>query len=335
MNFHPDDHCTRPRPDREPIAACWRRETIVAGRRYQPANRGLPVARPLALAIVAVLCAAVPGRAAIVQRDLDRVGVTPPPHAALPLDLPVQGEDGASKPLRSWLGTTPDVLVLADYTCKTLCGPMISITSDALRKSGLRPGKDFRLIVIGLDPKDTAADAVRMKQAQVGSAGELSAASYFLRGNAETIGTLTGALGFASVYDRDRDQFAHPAAAFVIAPDGRLARALPGLAIEPASIRLAIVDAGKGKVGTLTDHIRLLCYGYDPASGTYSLAIGRLLAASGGATIAALMLLIGLLLRREHAARRSETNARRLPVHARMPTTDRPRRKPAPPPTSG
>jgi protein SCO1/2 len=278
------------------------------------------VARLLAFAIVASLFfAAVPGRAAIIQRDLDQVGVTPPSNAALPLDLPLQGEDGSTKPLRSWLGVTPDVLVLADYTCKTLCGPVISIASDALSKSGLRPDRDFRLIVVGLDPKDTAADAANMKQAQVG--GEIAATSVFLRGDVDTIGALTKALGLSSVYDRDRDQFAHPAAAFVIAPDGRLARALPGLALEPASLRLALVDAGKGNIGTLTDHIRLLCYGYDPASGTYTVAIGRLLAASGGATILALVLLIGLLLRREHAAR-SETNARRLPARAHTPTTD-------------
>jgi len=278
------------------------------------------VTRPFALAIVAILfLAAVPARASIAQHDLNQVGVTPPSNAALPLDLPLQGEDGSTKPMRSWLGATPDVLVLADYTCKTLCGPVISIASDGLARSGLRPGKDFRLIVVGLDPKDTAADAANMKQAQVG--GEIAATSVFLRGDAEIIGVLTKALGFSSVYDRDRDQFAHPAAAFVIAPDGRLARALPGLALEPASLRLALVDAGKGAVGTFTDHVRLLCYGYDPASGTYTVAIGRLLAASGGATILALVLLIGLLLRREHAAR-SETNARRLRAQGRMPTTD-------------
>jgi protein SCO1/2 len=268
---------------------------------------------------VAILFASVPGHAAIVQRSLDRVGVTPPPNATLPPDLPLQGEDGSAKTLRSWLGATPDVLVLADYTCETLCGPVTSIVSAALAHSGLRPGKEFRLIVVGLDPKDTATDAANMKQAQIG--GELSAASYFLRGDAETIGTLARALGYSFVYDRDRDQFAHPAAAFVIAPDGRVARALSGLAVDPTTIRLAIVDAGKGAVGTLTDHIRLLCYGYDPASGTYTVAIGRLLAASGGATIAALVLLITLLLRREHAARGSETNARRLPTKARTPTT--------------
>ena len=290
------------------------------------------VARPLTLAIVAImLLAAPPGRAAIVQRDLDRVGVSPSSGAALPLDLPLQGEDGSTKPLRSWLGATPDVLVLADYTCETLCGPVISIASDALARSGLRPGKDFHLIVVGLDPKDTTADAASMKRAQVGTAGEMPAASIFLRGDAGTIATLTKALGFSSVYDRDRDQFAHPAAAFVIASGGRVARALPGLAVDPASIRLAIVYAGRGAVGTFTDHIRLLCYGYDPASGTYTVAIRRLLAASAGATILALMLLIGLLLRREQAPSANETNALRLPARARMPTIERPRRMPAPP----
>ena len=246
--------------------------------------------RPIAPAIVAMLLlAAVPGRAAIVQRDLDHIGAT------------------------------PDVMVLADYTCETLCGPVISIVSDALGKSGLRPGKDFRLVVVGLDPKDTVADAARMKQAQVG--GEIAEASTFLRGDAGAIAELTRALGFSSVYDRDRDQFAHPAAAFVIAPGGRLASVLPGLAVEPANIRLALVDAGKGNVGTFTDRVRLLCYGYDPASGTYTVAIGRLLAASGGATVVALVLLIGLLLRRERAAR-SETDAHRRPARAQTPTTD-------------
>ena len=288
--------------------------------------------RLVTIAIVAlVLDSAVPLRAAITQHDLNGVGVTPPPNAALPLDLPLQGEDGTAKPLQFWLGSKPSVLLLADYTCKTLCGPVISIVSDALAHSGLRPATDFRLIVVGLDPKDTAADAARMKQAQVRLDGDNSAASYFLRGDAGTIGALTGALGFVSVYDRDRDQFAHPAPAFVITPDGRLARALPGLAIDPVTIRLAIIDAGKGIVGTWADHIRLLCYGYDPASGTYSVAIGRILAVTGGVTIAVLGLLIGFLLRREHAARPTATNAHRLTAQSRMSTTELPIRKRAPP----
>jgi protein SCO1 len=279
----------------------------------------------------ALLGAVDPLRAAVTHQDLTDVGVTGPANATLPLNLPLQGEDGSTKPLRFWLGAKPTVLVLVDYTCKTLCGPVISIVSDALAHSGLRLGADFRLIVVGLDPKDTATDAARMKRAQLGPDDEPSAASYFLRGDAATIGVLTKAVGFSSVYDRDRDQFAHPAAAFVITPDGRLSRALPALTIDPATIRLAIIDAGNGTVGTWADHIHLLCYGYDPASGTYSVAIGRLLAAAGGATIAILTLLIGLLLWREHLARQAGTNVHRVTPQSRMPTTEWPRRKPAPP----
>jgi protein SCO1/2 len=273
----------------------------------------------IAAAVVLILGAALPARAAVTQREIAEVGVTSPPDARLPLDLPLQGEDGSTKPLRLWLGTAPSVWVLADYTCETLCGSVISIVSGALARSGLRPGADFRLIVVGLDPKDTAADAARMKQAQAGLSGE---SVYFLRGDAGAIGVLTEALGFRSAYDREHDQFAHPAAAFVVAPDGRLARALSGLAVDPATMRLAVVDAGKGGVGTLTDHIRLLCYGYDPAQGTYSVAIGRILAASAVVSIAVLALLIWLLLRREHAAGLLRADARRLTTPSQTPTTD-------------
>jgi protein SCO1/2 len=208
--------------------------------------------------------------------------------------------------------------VLADYTCETLCGPVVAIVADALSHSGLQEGADFRFIVIGLDPKDTAEDAARMKQAQLGQ----NSTSHFLTADAGSISALTKALGFVSVYDRDRDQFAHPAAAFVISPGGRISRALPGLAVDPASIRLAIVDAAKGTVGTLTDHIRLLCYGYDPASGTYSVAIGRILAAAGGVTVAALMLLIGLLLRHSRPAPQPAADGLRCASRSRTSTAE-------------
>ncbi len=269
--------------------------------------------------VIAAFFLVAPLHAAVTQRELASVDIVLPSHATLPLSLPLRGEDGAATPIQVWLANKPSVWVLADYTCETLCGPVLSIVADALVHSGLRPGIDFRLIVVGLDPKDTAADAANMKQTQIGAAGSMHDASIFLRGDAAAVAELTNALGFHSVYDRGHDQFAHPAAAFVVAPDGRVVRALAGLAVDPASIRLAVVEASQGAVGTLTDHVRLLCYGYDPASGTYSVAIGRVLAASGGATIAALILLIGLLLRRERA-KENETNARHLPVRARTPT---------------
>jgi protein SCO1/2 len=270
---------------------------------------------------LSLLSAQDPLRAAVTQHDLAGVEVTTPSKAAVPMDLLLRGEDDIPHPLRLWLPGKPAVLVLADYTCETLCGPVISIVSGALAQSGL-PRSDYRFVVIGLDPKDTAADAARMRRAQIGPDDEGPARSAFLRGDAAAIGALTKALGFAYTYDGDRDQFAHPAAAFVIAPDGRLARALSGLAVDPAMLRLAIVDAANGTVGTWTDHVRLLCYGYDPASGTYTIAIRRILATAAGLTVVSLALLIGLLLRHQHAGQPAGPIARRFGARSRTSTID-------------
>ena len=112
--------------------------------------------------IVLVLGGVLPVRAAVSQSDVTKEGVAPPPNAALPLNLPLQGEDGLA-------GKHASVWALVDYACETLCGPVVSIVSDTPARSGLRPDADFRLIVVGLDPKDTAADAARIKEAQAGS----------------------------------------------------------------------------------------------------------------------------------------------------------------------
>jgi protein SCO1/2 len=255
-------------------------------------------------AYFAVLGAISSAEAGLSKADLAQIDAAPLPNAVLPLDLPLQGERGDVKPVQQWLGNSPSVWILADFTCETLCGPVISIVSDALVQTGLIPGADFRLIVVGLDPKDTAIDAAEMKNAQVGTDGYLPANAFFLRGDTKDIAKLTGAFGFRSVYDSEHDQFAHPAAAFVVTPGGRIARVLSGLALDPADLRLALVDASQGKIGSWADHIRLLCYGFDPESGVYTAAVGRIMASAGALTIIALALFILILFRREPAMRK-------------------------------
>ncbi len=220
----------------------------------------------------------------------------------MPPNLVLRDETGRAKPLREWLSALPSLWVLADYTCKTLCGPVISIVAGELARSGLRPGADFRLIVLGFDPKDQASDARAMKRAQIGDNGDLAANSHFLLGDPRAVADLTDAFGFRTSYDRDHDQFAHPAAVFAVSPDGHVARALSAVALDPASLRLALVDAGRGKIGSFADHVRALCYGFDPASGVYTVLVGRMLAAVGAVSLLTLLLLIGFLLRRQRPA---------------------------------
>lgn len=252
---------------------------------------------------LALSCLFSPAAVALTQADLAQVEAAPAANAVLPPLLLLQGENGETRPLRQWLGTAPSIWILADYTCKTLCGPIISIVSEALEQSGLRPGKDFRLIVAGLDPKDSAADAAAMKDAQLGTTGSLVQHAFFLRGSAPNIAELSGAFGFRSVYDREHDQFAHPAAAFVVTPGGRVARVLSGLALDPTDLKLALVDAGEGRVGTWKDHFRLMCYGFDPTKGIYNVAIGRMLSGAAALTILVLGLFILVLFRRDATQR--------------------------------
>jgi protein SCO1/2 len=255
----------------------------------------------LAIALCLGVGWATPTRAALSKVDIARVEATPAPNARLPLDLTLTDEQGAAKTVQTWLNGKPAVWVFADYTCKTLCGPVIGIVADALEKSGLRPGRDFSYMVVGLDPKDTAASAAAMKHARIGD--DLADHTSFLRTSPSDTATLLHAFGYKAAYDAENDQFAHPAAAFVVGPKGRIAYVLSGLALQTTDLRLALVSASQGRVGSFTDHVRLLCYGFDPARGIYTVAIGRVLAAAGAVTAISLIVLIAALLRADRALR--------------------------------
>jgi protein SCO1/2 len=168
------------------------------------------------------------------------------------------------------LAGRPGILVFADYTCRTLCGPVLTFVAAGLERSGLVAGTDYGLIVIGLDPNDDLESARAMKAAHIGSGTPLAAATVVLSGEQAAITAATAALGYRDAYDSEHDQFAHPAAAFAVNSAGRVTQVLSGLGLDGADLRLALVEAGEGRVGSLGDRLRLLCYGFDPLRGIYT-----------------------------------------------------------------
>ena len=82
-----------------------------------------------------------------------------------------------------------------------------------------------------------------------------------------------------------RSQFAHPAVVVTLAADGAVSRVLSGLTLTGDDLRLALVDTADGKIGTVVDRLRLLCYGYDPAQGIYTPAIMSILRVGGVLTV--------------------------------------------------
>jgi protein SCO1/2 len=236
--------------------------------------------------LVIALLANGPAFGAVSRAVLDQVYVDPKPGATLPLSLTFRDDAGRPQSLAQALDGHAAVLIFADYTCRTLCGPILDFTTAALQKSELRAGSDYRLIVIGLDPKDSLDAARAMKASRVDNGGPISSNATFLTGTDATIGAATAALGYHFAYDPDADQFAHPAAAFVLTRDGKVTRVLSGLGISGTDLRLALVDAGQGQIGTLADRFHLLCYGFDPARGIYTARIGLILQICGGITVA-------------------------------------------------
>lgn len=234
--------------------------------------------------------------AGLTERDLAEVTLSPPPNAAVPLNLVFRDLAGKAEILRDAFDQKPVLLLLADFTCHTICGPALVIASGALGETGLRAGADFRLIVVGLDPKDTTDDARKMLR-QIGNSN-VAAVTRVLTGDAATIRALTTALGYNFIYDPVVDQFAHPAGAVILTATGLVSRALSSLALNPGDLRLALVEAGGGRTGSLVDRLTLLCYGFDALHGIYTPLIWRLLKIAAALTILALAAFILLLQRR-------------------------------------
>ncbi len=231
----------------------------------------------------------------------------------LPLDVPVRDEDGHAVPLARYFGKRPVVLVFAYYSCPMLCTQVFNGIASAIGVLSLEPGRDFDVVAISFDPRDTPATAAGKKAAYLERYHRpgASASAHFLTAEPPAIDRLTKAAGFRYVWDARTDQFAHPTGIIVVTPDGRLARYLFGIDYGPRDLRLALVEASAGSVGTAADSLLLYCYHYDPMTGRYGLIVMRTLRIAGVTTVLALSAFVTVMIRRERTrARRTSGTSR-------------------------
>ena len=243
----------------------------------------------------------------------------------VPLDTPFTDESGHAVKLGDYFCTRPVVMVFAYYDCPMLCTMVINGLASALDVLSLEPGKDFEIVTVSFDPRDTPATATAKKAAYIARYKKPGAAAawHFLTGDQPSIDRLTKAAGFRYVWDKETKQFAHPTGVIVLTPDGRLARYLFGIEYGPRDLRYAIVEASNGKVGSAVDSLLLYCYHYDPTTGRYGVAIMRVIRAAAFATVLALGAFIVVMVRSEK--RRTARGAARSPRtgHARPALVDR------------
>lgn len=218
------------------------------------------------LLIILWLLTAGPAHAALTQAELDRVAVDLPEGASLPLGL-----------------ERPAVLIFADFDCGHICDAVLTQTADLLARTGLEAGRDYALTVVGLDPRDSARMAADFIARD--APPDMRDAITLLRPDAARLAEMTQALGYGLAYDAERDSFAHPAARYVLEPGGRVSAVLPAFGTDEGDLRRAIVGARLG-TGAAATRLILLCYGFDPVTGRYSLAIWCVLTVLGLGTAA-------------------------------------------------
>ena len=221
----------------------------------------------------------------------------------VPLDLPFVDDSGTQTTLGVYFGKRPVVLALVYYECPMLCTQVLNGLVSALGTMNLQAGRDFDVVAVSFNPKEGPGLASQKKANYLHRYGRPETANgwHFLTGTQESITRLTEAVGFKYAFDQNIQQFAHGAAIEVLTPTGLIARYFYGIDFSPRDLRLGLVEASNGHLGTVVDDVLLFCYHYDPATGKYGASVLTLVRIAGIAFIVAFAIFLTVNLRRDHA----------------------------------
>jgi protein SCO1/2 len=225
--------------------------------------------------------------AATLPPALRNVGFEPQLNAQMPLDLPFRDETGRSVQLREYFGQKPVVLAFVYYGCPMLCDQVQQGVVGTLRMLSFNPGRDYEVVFVSFDSRETPAMAAEKKKTALSHfrRPETNSGWHFLTGPQESIDAATHAANFRYNFFAKTNLFAHASGVMVLTPDGRISRYFYGIEYPGRDMRLSLVEASAGKIGTPIDHVLLYCYQYDPSTATYSTSILKIIRLGGVLTI--------------------------------------------------
>jgi protein SCO1/2 len=236
---------------------------------------------------------------------LKQVGVEQRLGNQIPLDLAFRDESGREVRLGEYFkGDKPVVLTLVYYECPMLCSQVLNGVVGTLGAMTFTPGKEFEVVTVSFDPREGPELAAKKKETYLKRYRRENAGVgwHFLTGDKASIDALSESVGFRYVWDDESKQFAHASAIMVATPRGRLSHYFYGIEYSPKDLRLALVEASEGKIGSPVDALILYCYHYDPATGRFA-PVMAVLRVAGVLSVLGLAALLYYLTRR---ARRKE-----------------------------
>ena len=233
---------------------------------------------------------------------LDQVGIDQHLNQQIPLDLDFVDEHGQRVLLRQYFGQKPVIMTMVYFQCPMLCSQVLSgLTFTLNGMSSFNVGREFSVVTVSFDPRDKAQDAQENKERYIKRYRRAGSEEgwHFLTGKKEQIDALAQALGFRYAWDPEVQQYAHASGIMLLTPDGHIAQYYYGIEYAPRDLRLGIVEASKGRIGTIVDQLLLYCYHYDPTKGKYGAAIFNILRISALGTVLVLGGFMFVMLRRE------------------------------------
>ena len=239
---------------------------------------------------------------------LVNVGFDPQLNQQIPLDTPFVDEYGQPASLRQYAGKKPVVLAFVYFTCPMLCNQVEQALVGTLKMISFNPGEQYDVVFISFDPNDKPDEALKKKHEALSRFARPTTEPgwHFLTGTPQSIDAVTKAADFRFSYDPKTKLFGHASGILLLTPDGRISRYFFGVEYPPSNVRLGLVDASSGKIGTPVDHILLFCYQYDPTKGRYSATILTVIRMGGVVTLFCMAIGFVIFRRRDH---RGATNA--------------------------
>ena len=236
-----------------------------------------------------------------IPKELKNVGITEKRGAKIDLSTTFKKENGKTVSLAQLFETKKPVLMtVVYYDCPSLCNYHLNGLLDVFKEMNWTAGKDFTFIALSMDEKETPQIASPKKQNYLKAFGRIDAGSgwHFLTGTKANIKKITNQIGFQFEWNEKQKQFAHASAATLLTPQGEVSRYFYGVEFNPKDLRLALVEAGKGRIGNFIDQLILYCFQFDPSKNKYTLYALNIMRLAGLAFVIVLGFILVPLWRR-------------------------------------
>lgn len=220
-------------------------------------------------------------------------------NAQVPLDAHFRDEKGKTVDLKTLGQGKPIVLAIVFFECRTLCSEILNETVRSLKDVPFSPGKEFQVVILSMNPRETPALASSKKRDYLKLYGKPGTEQgwHFLTGEKPQIDRVADAIGYGYAYDPKSDQYAHPNGIVMLTPHGKVTRYYYGLTYPPRDLKFGLMDASHDRIGSPVEQLLLTCFHYDPTTGRYDASVMGVVRIAGVLTVLALVAMVFVLSR--------------------------------------